>query len=76
MADIIRVLGIGPEYAETLNKIGINSCAELAQRDAESTLARLKELVEKMETQVVRRLPTLDEIEDWIKQAKTLEPPE
>jgi len=74
MADLLRILGVGPEYAEALNKIGIDSCAELAQRDAETTLAKLNELVEKTGAQVIRRLPTLNEVEDWINQAKTLEP--
>ena len=73
MADLIRILGVGPEYAEDLNKIGIDSCPELAQRNPGSTLAKLQELVEKSGTQVVRRLPTLDEIKDRIAQAKTLE---
>ena len=74
MSDLIRILGVGPEYAEALNKVGIDSCPELAQRDPESTLAKLQELVEKTGVQVIRRLPTLDEVKDWITQAKTLEP--
>lgn len=74
MADLLRILGVGPEYAEALNKIGIDSCAELAQRDAENTVAKLKELVDTTGTQVIRRLPTLNEVGDWINQAKALEP--
>lgn len=74
MADLIRILEVGPEYAEALNKIGIDSCPELAQRNPESTLTKLQELVQTTGTQVIRRLPTLDEIKDWINQAKTLEP--
>lgn len=74
MADLIRILGVGPEYAEALNKIGIDSCPELAQRDPESTLTKLKDLVDRTGTQVIRRLPSLEEVTDWITQAKTLEP--
>ncbi len=74
MADLIRILGVGPEYAEALNKIGIDSCAELAQRDPAQTLERLKELVEKvLGTQLIRRLPSLEDVADWINQAKMME---
>jgi len=43
-ADLISLKGIGPEFAEALNKIGIDSVKELARRNAQSTLEKLKAL--------------------------------
>jgi predicted flap endonuclease-1-like 5' DNA nuclease len=71
MADLIRISGIGPEYAEALNKMGVDSCKELATRNPESTLSKLNEA---QATGIIRRLPTVKDIEDWINQAKSIEP--
>ena len=35
MADLLRILGVGPEYAEALNKIGIDSCPAGAEESGE-----------------------------------------
>lgn len=71
-ADLMRIKGIGPEYAELINKIGIDSVAEFAQRNPENTLEKIEEF-DKKNPDVVRRLPLLDEIKEWIAQAKDLE---
>lgn len=71
MADLIRISGIGPEYAEALNKMGVDSCKELAARTPESMLSKLNEA---QASGIVRRLPTVKDIEDWINQAKSIEP--
>jgi len=71
-ADLMRIKGVGPEYAELLNKVGIDSVKEFAQRNPENTLEKIEEF-DKENPDVVRRLPLLDEIKDWITQAKDLE---
>lgn len=70
-ADLMRIKGVGPEYADLLNQIGIDSVKELAQRNPENTLEKVEEF-DKEKPDVVRRLPLLDEIKDWIAQAKEL----
>ncbi|MBD3195957.1 MAG: DUF4332 domain-containing protein [Candidatus Lokiarchaeota archaeon] len=70
-ADLMRIKGIGPEYADALNRVGIDSVKEFAQRNPENTLERI-ETLDKEQPDVIRRLPVLDEIKDWINQAKEI----
>jgi predicted flap endonuclease-1-like 5' DNA nuclease len=70
-ADLIRINGIGPEYSEALNQIGIDSVKELAQRNPESTLEKLKKLDEE-KPDIIRKLPDLEDIKDWIEEAKKI----
>lgn len=70
-ADLMRIKGVGPEYSDALNQIGIDSVKEFAQRNPENTLERIKKLDEE-KPNVIRRLPKLDDIKDWIAQAKKL----
>lgn len=68
-ADLMEIWGVGPEYAEALNEIGIDSVKELKMRNPENTLEKIKEL-DKEKPDVIRKLPSLDQIADWIEQAK------
>lgn len=70
-ADLMRIVGVGPEYAEALNEIGIDSVKEFAQRNPENTLERIKKM-DQEKPNVIRKLPTLASIKDWIEQAKKL----
>ncbi|MFO7796389.1 MAG: DUF4332 domain-containing protein [Promethearchaeati archaeon] len=70
-ADLMRIKGVGPEYAEALNESGIDSVKELAQRNPENTLKKLEEL-DKKKPDIIRKLPLLDDISDWIDQAKKI----
>lgn len=70
-ADLISLKGIGPEFAEALNKIGIDSVKELARRNAESTLEKLKAL-DKRRSNILRKLPTLAQVKEWVNKAKDL----
>ena len=70
-ADLMRIDGVGPEYAEALNEIGIDSVKELAQRNPENTLERIEKL-DKEKPDVIRQLPTLEWIKDWIEEAKKI----
>ena len=72
-ADLMRIKGIGGEYAELLEKIGVDTVKELAKRNADN----LHEAVEKFDltlSPIVRRKPGEDEIHAWIRQAKRLKP--
>ncbi len=69
-ADLMRVDGIGPEFAELLEAAGVDSVPELAQRNVENLVTALAETNEARS--LVRRVPSADELTDWIEQAKAL----
>jgi predicted flap endonuclease-1-like 5' DNA nuclease len=70
-ADLMRIGGIGPEYAEVINEIGIDSVKEFAQRNPNNTLERIMKL-DKEKPDMFRRPPTLNMVEDWIEEAKKI----
>ncbi len=69
-ADLIRVVGIGPEFAELLEASGVDSAPELAQRNVDNLVTALTETNDARS--LVRRVPTAAEVTDWIEQAKAL----
>ncbi len=71
-ADLMRVKGVGEEYADLLEAAGIDTVKELRRRNPHSLLRQLVELNEKKN--LVRRLPTEDMVEGWVSGAKKLEP--
>ena len=70
-ADLMRITGVGPEYAEALNMVGIDSVKELAQRNPENTVTRIQEM-KKEKPNVIRRIPSVDSLKKWIADSKTL----
>ncbi len=69
-ADLYRIRGIGSEYSDLLEEAGVDSVPELAQRNAENLLAKLTEV--NLAKKLVRRLPVLSQIKNWIAQAQQL----
>lgn len=69
-ADMFRVKGIGEEYSDLLEKAGVDTVAELAQRNASNLHAKLVEI--NAEKKLVRKMPTEDQVAGWIEFAKTL----
>lgn len=70
MADLFRVKGIGEEYADLLEAVGVDTVPELGQRKPENLHKKLEEV--NLDKKLVRKLPTLAEVSSWIKQAKEL----
>ncbi len=68
--DLFRVKGIGPEYADLLEAAGVDTIPELAQRNPENLIAKLVETNNKKK--LVRKLPTLKQVKNWLTQAKKL----
>jgi predicted flap endonuclease-1-like 5' DNA nuclease len=68
--DLMRIKGVGSEYADLLEAAGIDSVAELAQRNAENLAEKLGAVNEAKN--LVRRIPTEAEVTGWIAEAKTL----
>lgn len=69
--DLMRVKGIGPEYSDLLEVAGVDSPAELAQRNAAKLAATFEEAVA-ARPGTVRRVPTEAEVAGWIAEAKAL----
>ncbi|NLE46524.1 MAG: DUF4332 domain-containing protein [Chloroflexi bacterium] len=70
-ADLMRVRGVGEEYGDLLEWAGVDTVVELAQRNPENLLARMTEV--NTEKRLVRRMPTLDMVTEWVAQAKKLD---
>jgi uncharacterized membrane protein len=70
MADLYRIKGIGQEYAELLEAAGVDTVPELAQRNPANLLEKMAAANE--QKKMVRRLPTLSQVEGWVEQAKSL----
>lgn len=68
--DLIRVKGIGGEYAELLEASGVDTVPELALRRPDNLLAKMTE--GNGDKNLVRKLPVLKQVEDWVTQAKAL----
>lgn len=69
-ADLMRIKGVGGEYAELLECAGVDTVAELGQRNAENLTARLTEV--NLEKKLVRALPTGAQVSEWVSQAQSL----
>ncbi|MFX1326948.1 MAG: DUF4332 domain-containing protein [Promethearchaeota archaeon] len=70
-ADLMRISGVNPQVANALNLIGIDSVKEFAQRNAKSTLEKLK-LLKKDQPKILTKLPSEKDVEGWINSAKIL----
>jgi len=69
-ADLARVKGISTQYADLLKVAGVDTVPELGQRKAENLQAKMAEINE--EKNLVRKIPTTSQVEDWVNQAKEL----
>ncbi len=69
--DLMRIKGVGSEYSDLLEAAGVDSPAELAQRNA-ANLARTFQEVDAARPNIVRRVPSEKEIQGWIDESKTL----
>jgi predicted flap endonuclease-1-like 5' DNA nuclease len=68
--DLFRIRGVQKQYAELLEAAGVDTVPELAQRDPANLYPALTKVNE--EKKLVRKLPTQDQVAEWISQAKSL----
>jgi predicted flap endonuclease-1-like 5' DNA nuclease len=68
--DLFRIKGVGSEYADLLEVAGVDTVVELANRNPDNLFAKLASVNE--EKKLVRKLPVLNQVQDWIEQAKSL----
>ncbi len=71
-SDLLRIKGIGPEYALMLTKAGVETLKELRRRNPVNLARLLNDVGAKMPS--VRRVPTEDVVASWILSAQTIEP--
>ena len=69
--DLMRLKGVGSEYSDLLEAAGVDSPAELANRNAASLATTFAEVVA-ARPGIVRRTPSEGEVAGWIAEAKTL----
>ena len=71
-ADLMRINGVGSEYADLLEAAGVDSCTELAQRNAANLAVTFQEL-DAARPNWIRQIPSEATVEAWIAEAKTME---
>ena len=69
-ADLARIKGVSTQYSDLLEAAGVDTVPELAQRNPQNLYQAMVSTNESKS--LVRKLPTADQVADWIKQAKTL----
>lgn len=70
--DLMRINGIGPQYAEFLEVAGVDTVKELSHRVPENLLAKLEEVNNVRE--MTKRVPALKEVRRYVKEAGELPP--
>jgi predicted flap endonuclease-1-like 5' DNA nuclease len=71
-ADLIRLKGVGPQFAELLEAAGVDTVKELRNRNAANLAAKLIEINEAKS--IAGTTPNAKQVEGWIEEAKTLDP--
>ena len=69
-ADLMRVNGVGEEYADLLEAAGVDTVPELAQRKAQNLFDALAKT--NAEKKLVRQEPSLSAVKGWIAAAKDM----
>lgn len=71
-ADMMRVEGVGSEYAELLVVVGVGSIRSLRRQNAETLMETMSQI--NTWRRIVQRLPTVEIVQSWITAAGSLEP--
>lgn len=71
-ADLMRISGVGPQFAELLEAAGVDTVRELQHRNPENLAAKMAEV--NAERGLSGTSPAVSLVEGWIAQAKTLTP--
>ena len=68
--DLARIKGVGSEYADLLEASGVDTVVELSKRVPENLLKKMEEV--NTAKKLVRKMPVLSQVTDWVDQAKKL----
>lgn len=69
-ADLFRIKGVGPQFAELLEAAGVDTVKELGHRVAANLVAKMKEVNE--EKHLTKVVPVESQVQAMIDQAKAL----
>ncbi len=72
LADLIRIKGIGEEYSDLLEEAGVDTVKELGTRRPDTLYLTLVDI--NREKNLVRRIPSKNDVEIWVRNAKKLQP--
>ncbi len=72
MAELMRVNGIGPQYAEALVRAGVDGIADVKKRSAEAIAKQVNEYLESLEVNVLGQKITPRRVEGWKKAVKPM----
>ena len=72
MADLMRVNGIGGQYAEILHAAGVDTIKELRTRNADNLAEKMDEV--NKEKNLANACPNASVVQGWIDKAKDMEP--
>jgi predicted flap endonuclease-1-like 5' DNA nuclease len=71
-ADLFRISGVGPEFAELLEAAGVDTVKELRNRNAANLAEKCAEV--NAAKKLTRQVPSEKVVAGWIEQAKDLPP--
>ena len=72
MADLMRIKGVGPQFAELLEGAGVDTVKELRNRNATNLTKKMAEVQE--EKKLTKAAPAESIVQGWVDEAKGLEP--
>ena len=72
IADLMRISGLGGQYAELLEAAGVENIKELRTRLAQTLATKLKEVNDTKK--LAKTAPSASMVQEWIEQAKKTEP--
>ena len=72
IVDLMRVPGVGPQYSDLLEAAGVDSPAELAQRNPTNLAVTIQEVIA-ARPGIVHRTPNEAEVAAWIDAARSLD---
>lgn len=72
MADLMRISGIGRQFAEVLKASGVDTVKELRNRRADNLAAKMAEV--NAAKKLAKTSPNKDVVQRWVDQAKELPP--
>lgn len=72
MSDLMRIDGVGKQFAELLKAAGVDTIKELKHRKAENLQATLE--ITNQDKKLTRAVPSFAQVKHWIEQAHDLQP--
>ena len=72
MADLMRINGVGKQFAELLEASGVDTVKELKHRKPDNLAAKMKEVNEAKK--LTRSVPAESQVDKWVKEAGKIKP--